>query len=80
MGDYDIPAELKYIRALTGKNKITYVGYSEGSTQLVYALSKSDQQSRDFWIDHIAGFFALAPITRFEDLKNMMLIETFSVQ
>ena len=40
MGTYDLPAALKAILSISGKEKATIVGYSQGSSQTFYALSK----------------------------------------
>ena len=63
MGDYDAPAQVDYIRRITGKQKITYVGHSMGTTQLFYALSDKP----DFWKDRLNLFVALAPVTRLDN-------------
>ena len=40
MGSLDIRAEINYIRDLTSQAKIGYVGHSEGTIQMFYALAK----------------------------------------
>ncbi len=39
MGRYDLEAEISFIKQLTGVDKITYLGYGHGSTQMFYALA-----------------------------------------
>ena len=39
MGKYDVPAALDKIIEVSGKEKVTYVGYSQGTSQLLYGLS-----------------------------------------
>jgi lysosomal acid lipase/cholesteryl ester hydrolase len=59
MGQYDIPASLDYISALTGIEKIAYVGHSQGTTQMFYGLANWE----DYYKDKISIFVALAPVT-----------------
>ena len=40
MGSLDIRAEIQYILKVTGKAKIGYVGHSEGTIQMFYALAQ----------------------------------------
>ena len=32
LGDYDLPAQIDYVRAATGREKLTYVGHSQGTS------------------------------------------------
>eukprot|EP00588_Corethron_pennatum_P003963 CAMPEP_0194291486 /NCGR_PEP_ID=MMETSP0169-20130528/43478_1 /TAXON_ID=218684 /ORGANISM="Corethron pennatum, Strain L29A3" /LENGTH=460 /DNA_ID=CAMNT_0039039381 /DNA_START=91 /DNA_END=1473 /DNA_ORIENTATION=- len=59
MGDFDAPAQVDYVRAATGQSKIAYVGHSQGTTQMFYALSERE----DFWAERLHLFVALAPVT-----------------
>lgn len=58
MAMYDIPAELSYVAAFTGK-KIHYVGHSQGTTQMFASLSLNTKGVRE----HMHEFIALAPVT-----------------
>lgn len=40
MGKYDLFAQIGYIKNLTGVEKIGYVGYSQGTLEMFYALSE----------------------------------------
>ena len=62
MGLYDAPAQIDYVRKITGYNKLTYMGHSQGTTQMFYALSKNE----DFWAERLNLFVALAPVTRLD--------------
>lgn len=47
MAQYDLPAELQYIRDVTGVERISYIGHSQGSTIMLAALAsqpKLEQQ------------------------------------
>lgn len=38
LGDFDMPASIDYVREQTGVKKLTYIGHSQGTTQMFYAL------------------------------------------
>ena len=40
MGKYDLPAIVEYILDNTDKSKLTYMGHSQGSTQILYSLAE----------------------------------------
>lgn len=40
MGRYDVPANFKYVLDFTGKKRMAYVGHSQGTMQMFYALSE----------------------------------------
>jgi len=60
MGQYDIPANLNYITGLTGVEKVTYIGHSQGTTQMFYGLSEFE----DFYASKVNLFVALGPVTK----------------
>ena len=41
MGMYDVPANIKKIKDQTSKDKIFYIGYSQGTIQMFYGLFKN---------------------------------------
>ena len=59
MGKYDLPAVTKFIKKKTGVEKMTYIGYSLGTTQMFYSLAthKTDIENS------INLFVAIAPCT-----------------
>ena len=66
MGDHDLKASIRFIKSVTGRSKVTFIGYSQGASQLIYAMSKDPEKHQDdidFWKQSISGFFALGPIT-----------------
>ena len=76
MGEYDLKAGINFVKTMTGRSKVTFIGYSQGASQLLYAASKNPDQfpeDAEFWRKSIAGFFALAPITQFKDAKLKLL-------
>ena len=40
MGQYDLSAVMEYILQNTNNAKLAYIGHSQGTTQMFYALSK----------------------------------------
>lgn len=44
MGDYDLPAMLSSVVEETGGRKVSYIGYSLGTTQMFYALQSATSQ------------------------------------
>ena len=60
MGIYDDVANIKMIKKETGVGKVTYIGYSQGTIQMLYALAKMEET---FFVDNLNQFVALAPCT-----------------
>ena len=56
MGRYDLPAIIDEIIELTGHEKVTYIGYSQGTAQMYYALATN----QDFFAEKLNRFVALA--------------------
>jgi pimeloyl-ACP methyl ester carboxylesterase len=59
MGKYDAPAFIEYALSYTGQDKATFIGHSQGSTQMFYALSAHPE----YWENKLNLFIALAPVT-----------------
>ena len=57
MGKYDVPAFVDKVIEVTGKPKVTLMGYSQGGAQIFYALS-TDQEK---YVDKVHRFVGLAP-------------------
>jgi pimeloyl-ACP methyl ester carboxylesterase len=72
MGDYDIPASIDYVRKVTGQEKVTYVGHSQGTTQMFSALASNE----DYFKDRVNLFVALAPAIRLDQstLANVLTV------
>ena len=58
MGLYDDVSNVKFIKERTGK-KVSYVGVSQGTVQMFYALAKE----QDFFADNLFTFAAIDPCT-----------------
>ena len=69
MGDYDLPAEISYVLEKTGKEKLAYIGHSQGTTQLFYALSHNEE----FFKDKISVFIALGPVTELSNCNSNLI-------
>ena len=54
MGLYDVPANVDLIKSKTGAEKIHYLGYQQGATQMLYALAKLKDLANS--IDVFAAF------------------------
>jgi len=60
MGIYDDVANIKTIKELSGAEKVFYLGYSQGTVQMFYALAHREEE---FFKDSLHKFVALAPCT-----------------
>jgi predicted alpha/beta hydrolase len=69
MGEHDIPAVLTYIKQVTGQQKVAYVGHSQGTSQLFYALATNE----DYFVDKLSVFVALGPVMRLTHCKSSLL-------
>ena len=39
LGQYDVPAMVKYVLNVTENQNLSYIGHSQGTTQMFYALT-----------------------------------------
>ena len=69
MGDYDLPANLEYIIKTNGHSKVAYIGHSQGTTQLFYALAENES----YYADKLSLFVALGPVTKLGNIKSPLL-------
>lgn len=60
MGIYDLPAFINGVKSETGAEKVSYVGVSQGSLIMFYALAKLE---KSFLADSLFTFAALDPCT-----------------
>ena len=56
---HDVPAQVDKVRELSGNDKITYIGHSQGTTQMFYALAHNQAKL----LEKVNLFAALAPVT-----------------
>jgi pimeloyl-ACP methyl ester carboxylesterase len=59
MGQYDAPAQVDYVRNYTSSDKVTYIGHSQGTSQMFSAMSFN----QTYWESRLNLFVALAPVT-----------------
>ena len=52
-----MPAQIQKVLDVTGKPKVTVIGYSQGSAQNIYGLAKK----QDFFAERVNRFIAVAP-------------------
>lgn len=69
MGKYDLFAQIKYIKKVTGVSKLGYVGYSQGTLQMFYALAEFESRL----VEDVYGFAAITPVARAGNHKSVMV-------
>lgn len=69
MSKYDLPAFIDFITAKTGHQKISYIGHSEGTTQMFLGASLNPQ----YFADHINLYIALAPVASTAHIPNKVI-------
>lgn len=58
MGEQDMPASINYVRNLTGVGKVSYIGHSQGTTQMFHGLAIN----QEYWKRRVNVFIACAPV------------------
>jgi len=61
MGRFDVPANIRYILDQTGKKDLTFVGWSQGTSQ--FFVSMTDASVKSYVEEKVNLFVALAPVT-----------------
>lgn len=69
MGVYDLPAMIELIKIKSDVNKITYIGHSQGTTQLFVGFSEKSE----YFNKNLNGFIGLGPITKLNNIKSNFL-------
>lgn len=64
-GKYDTAAQIDFALQMSGQPKITYIGHSQGTTQMFAALADSPQ-----FDDKIDLFIAYAPVVYLDDQQE----------
>jgi pimeloyl-ACP methyl ester carboxylesterase len=79
MGEFDLQTQVDTILEKTKSDTLTYVGHSQGSTQMFYALAKNVESFKGDKLlkDQIKGFIALAPTLTFLPSTEHPAIEFF---
>ena len=60
MGKYDVPANIKYVLGVTGKSKLTWIGYAQGTTQMFAALT--DRVSTAYVNEKVDKLISFSPV------------------
>ena len=71
MAQYDVPANIKYVLKTTSKDTLSYVGHSQGTSQMFAALA--DKKTRDYVNSKVNVFIALAPIVYLANQQSTFL-------
>jgi len=69
MGQHDLPATIEYITNLTKVEKLTYIGHSQGTSQMFAALTKNIE----YFKSKLNGYISLAPIVRFKNTDSTLV-------
>jgi pimeloyl-ACP methyl ester carboxylesterase len=69
MGLYDIPAMINIIKTTTGESKITYIGHSQGTSQMFAGISLKS----DYYKSVLNGFIALGPVAFMNNINSTFL-------
>jgi len=69
LGQYDAPTQIDFVRAKTGVDKVTYIGHSQGTSQMFSALAEGHGKLKD----KINLFVALAPVVNLGWTTNGLL-------
>ena len=72
MGKYDQPANIKKIKEVTGAERLTYIGFSQGTEQMFYGLGTNFE----FFNEHLRDVIMLAPCV-YEESTYEELIEEY---
>lgn len=66
MAEFDQPALWEYVMRETGAEEITYIGHSQGTTQMFVSM----QMYPEFYKKHMKKFVAIAPCVRVENMNS----------
>jgi lysosomal acid lipase/cholesteryl ester hydrolase len=69
MGIYDLPTMIEKIKAKSGVKKITYIGHSQGTTQLFVGFSLMEK----YFNENLNGFIGLGPVAKIDNIKSSFL-------
>ena len=69
MGTKDLPAMINFVTQLTGQEKVSYIGHSEGTTQMFIGSSMLP----DYFASKINLFIAYAPVARLDNTMSNLL-------
>lgn len=70
MGYFDVVANVQYTLSATSKKDLTFVGWSQGTTQMFIAAQGPD---RDYLSSHVNLFVALSPVSYLTKQTSVLL-------
>lgn len=70
MGEYDVIANIQHIVAATQQKSLTFIAWSQGSTQMFVAAQGKHKAYLD---DHVNLFVALSPVTYLKHQRSKLL-------
>jgi pimeloyl-ACP methyl ester carboxylesterase len=74
MAAYDVPAFINYVTEFTGVKRVSYIGHSQGTTQMLAAGTITDKSTLvKEALDKVDLFVALAPVCYISHLKSKEL-------
>ena len=68
MGQYDLPAVITKVLLETRASKISYIGHSQGTTQMFSALA----QDEAWYLERINIFIGLGPVTKIQHSRSQL--------
>jgi len=69
MGDQDIHTAIDFVRSSTGFSKVVYVGHSQGTTQMFYALAHDEE----WFASRVSLFLAFGPVLSLSHASSDLL-------
>lgn len=71
---YDIPAMIKYVQKITGRDKIVHMGHSMGTTSFYAMLSKKPEMN-----DKILAHISLAPVAYMDRMRSLEVLRPITL-
>lgn len=68
MGQYDVPANLRYILNISGQSQVVYFGHSQGTTQFFIANALNKDISQYF-----KAFIGMAPVAHVTNQRSVLV-------
>ena len=68
MGEFDLPANVEYVKNATGVDKVIYIGHSQGTTQLFAHLAENPE-----FKDNLRMMFGLGPVIKVDHQGSLVV-------
>ena len=69
MGELDLPPTIDYVLKQTSHQKLTFIGHSQGTTQMFYALATNEA----FFAERVNVFISLGSVLQMNSCKSKLL-------